>query len=111
MRGKMNMKITRIVFAASVGLISLSANLLAQPVSGSQVLPKNKAVLSSPRTLEEFPELLRAAQLREGAIAKAESRTERLARLTENRGLAVSPRFREEHPELLRPQPSLEQLA
>src|SRR4029078_13332372 len=59
-------------------------------------LPKNKAILSSPRTLEQYPEILRARAVRE-----RETKIKPLAIISQNRALATSPRYREEHPELL----------
>lgn len=101
---------TSIAFATGSALLIVSANLFAQPFSEGRGLPKNRAVLSSPRTLEQFPELLRSGLLREREPAEAKSRTERLSKLTGNRALAASPRFLEEHPELLRPRVSAEEL-
>lgn len=94
----MKTKTKMILLAATAGLLSVSANLSAQNVA-IPGLPKNRAILSSPRTLEQYPEILRTQ-----SIARGESQTEKLAKLTENRALAASPRFREEHPELVRPE-------
>jgi predicted nicotinamide N-methyase len=55
---------------------------------------KNTALLTSPRYLEEHPELLR------GQTFGGESKIASQARLTGNIALANSPRFREAHPEL-----------
>ena len=60
----------------------------------------NKALLHSPRYLEEHPELLRPAeseQREQSTINKRDS----LAKLSANTALAHSPRFREDHPQLL----------
>ena len=65
-------------------------------------LTPNKAILHSPRYLEEHPELLRATQDEQSSARKTHS----LANLNRNSALANSPRFREEHPELLWTNPS-----
>lgn len=94
-----------VLLAATAGLLSFSASSPAQNFAGLG-LPKNRAVLSSPRTLEQYPEILHRQP-----VARGESRRERLAKLNENRALAASPRFREEHPELLRSESSEKELA
>lgn len=95
---------TRILVAACAALLSLPASLPAQTFSGS--LPQHRAFRSSPRVMEEHPEILRAPP-----AARAERMAERSAKLSENRALAASPRFQERHPELLRTQPPAETLA
>ena len=79
--------------------IAQSVDVVAQP--------KNRAIANSPRFLEEHPALLRTPLSAEALRARAQRRTEHLAKLTRNRALAASPRFLEEHPELLRKPPTL----
>lgn len=100
----MKMNRIRVLLVAGAALVFLPASLSAQTFSGS--LPNHRAFLSSPRAMEEHPEILRIP-----LVARGESSKERLAQLSANRALAASPRFREAHPELLRPQLPAEKLA
>ena len=84
--------------------VALTVNVALTTPAGEQhklaKLTTNKALLHSPRYLEEHPELLRPAdseQREQSTIHKRDS----LAKLSANTALAHSPRFREDHPQLL----------
>lgn len=103
------MKTRNYLLVAAAAVMTFEVTLSAQaaePAARSSCLPKNRAVLASPRTLEQFPELLRTKLSSEEFPARVGSKADRLIKLSENRALAASPRFREEHPELLRVSPS-----
>ena len=80
--------------AAALGM-ALPAQA-GEAIAGAKT-PKDTARLSSPRYLEEHPELLHGSSFREESPGLHK---DRLARLTGNTALANSPRFQEEHPEL-----------
>ena len=82
--------------ASAVALGMALRTQAGESLAGAKA-PKQTALLSSPRYLEEHPELLRTPPSREKASTL---QTDRLATVTENRALANSPRFREAHPEL-----------
>ena len=87
--------------AAAVALTVNSA--LTTQAGGPHTLAKlttNKALLHSPRYLEEHPELLRPAESEQRERSTMHKR-DSAAKLSANTALAHSPRFREEHPELL----------
>jgi hypothetical protein len=85
-----------IVAVATVG-VSLPAQ--ASNPSASGRLTDNAALLSSPRYLEDHPELLRGwPNGRDISVVKAQQ----FPALTDNIALAGSPRYEEKHPELLR---------
>src|SRR6266446_4754251 len=90
---------------------SAAALAMALPAHAGESLavgktPKHTALLSSPRYLEEHPELLCMpfSDKEPAALQK-----DRLAALTENSALANSPRFLEAHPELRWAAPSEQQ--
>ncbi len=85
-----------IVATATVGA-SLSAQTCKPSATAEPT--DNAALLSSPRYLEDHPELLRPPPSREENPAL---KAQRLAVLTENSALANNPRFLEDHPVLLR---------
>jgi len=68
--------------------------------------PSNKALLASPRYLEEHPELLRQQRSVGGSSGLNPAH---LAIVSENSALTQSPRFREEHPELRWVMPSAQE--
>lgn len=90
------------LMASSVGFLWLTATLSAQPTD----FGLNRAVLASPRTLEQFPEVLRTRRAAEGTVVRSISPADRLVQLSGSGASAASPRFREENPELLRVSPS-----
>lgn len=93
--------------ASAVALGMALRTQAGESLAGAKA-PKQTALLSSPRYLEEHPELLRVPSFRGRSAAL---QTDRLATITENTALANSPRFREEHPELRWAMPSAEQSA
>ncbi|MBI2948591.1 MAG: hypothetical protein HYY23_13190 [Verrucomicrobia bacterium] len=98
------MKLVNYLMLAAAVAVSFEVRLSAQaikPSSTSPSLPRNQALLVSPRILEEFPELSRTAP--SNLVAR---RSNRPSGFTANGALTASPRFREEHPELLRVAPS-----
>jgi len=91
------------------GAALITVNLAIATQAGEpSTLPKslNKALLASPRYLEEHPELLRGQQ---AAGESPALNPGHLATVTENNALAHSPRFREEHPELRWAMPSAQE--
>src|SRR6478672_11770252 len=90
----MNLK-TSILLAATTAFFGS----FAQPVAGSEPSPSHSALLSSPRYLEEHPELLRVAAPH--AIVTSKSTTPLMTAVPQNRALTSSPRYREEHPEIV----------
>lgn len=87
-----------LLLATTAGLLGLTLGLSAAPPSGPAQVSKNRAVLASPRTLEEFPELARSAPPQD----ETRSKQSRLVELTRNRAVAASPRVLEEFPWLSR---------
>ena len=87
--------------AAAVSL-TVNVALIAQAGEPHDLakLTTNKALLHSPRYLEEHPELLRPAE-REQSEQSAMHKRDWLAKLNANTAQAHSPRFREEHPQLM----------
>jgi len=83
--------------AAAVLTVNLAIATQAGEPSTLAKSPQNKAVLKSPRYLEEHPELLRGQS---SGVESPALKSEQLTKVTENSALAHSPRFREEHPEL-----------
>jgi len=63
-------------------------------------LNQKATLATSPRFIEEHPELQRIPPSPKEATARASRERERLNELMQNMALAVSPRFLEEHPEL-----------
>lgn len=97
---KMKVKIMKsenqILFAmALAATISLNVHAAGQ-------LPTNRALLSSPRTLEEFPELAVRGVPGSSLGIRRSTAGSTTSKLTTNHALAVSPRYIEEHPELAR---------
>jgi len=86
-----------VLIFASAAAVSMGPRAQAGESLVGAKTPKDRALFSSPRYLEDHPELLRAPLAREGPSTLQK---DRLAALTENTALANSPRFREEHPEL-----------
>ena len=73
-------------------------------------ITENRAVATSPRTLEQYPELLRPAVSVEQLRAQTARREAELAKVAKNRAVAASPRTIELFPELARGwKPSSEQ--
>ena len=98
------MKLVNYLMLAAAVAVSFEARLSAQATESSSKLsslPKNQALLVSPRMLEEFPELSRKAS--PNLLARPNDSPKGFAA---NGALAASPRFREEHPELRRAAPS-----
>ena len=91
------MKTLKHLLVAAVAAFTFNAAFAAEA-------SKNTALLTSPRYLEEHPELLR------GQTFSGESKIASQAKLTGNIALANSPRFREAHPELRLSSSSAEQL-
>src|SRR6267378_1178590 len=90
-----------LLFVAALALmLGFARQATAQSqLDGSNTLPRlsqNRALLRSPRYLEEHPELLRSRAGTESRVFEPE----RPAKPTANIALANSPRYREEHPEL-----------
>jgi hypothetical protein len=81
------MKTLKHLLVAAVATFAFNAAFAAEA-------SRNTALLTSPRYLEEHPELLR------GQTFGGESKIASQAKLTGNIALANSPRFREAHPEL-----------
>lgn len=74
-------------------------------------LPTNRAILASPRTLEQFPELLRGHSISPAeAATRAVREKQQLDRVRDNAAVAASPRTLEQFPELVRVPPSAEEL-
>ena len=86
-----------VLTVASAAALGMALPLQARESLAGVKTPQDTARLSSPRYLEEHPELLRMPS--SGAEPSVLPR-DRLAKLTENTALANSPRFQEEHPEL-----------
>lgn len=93
------MKTLNHLLLTAVAVFTVSGALTTQAGEPSILAKttKNTALLTSPRYLEEHPEILREQW--SGQKSPAHN-TDQLAKLTENTALANSPRFREAHPEL-----------
>lgn len=98
-----------LVITAAFAALSLSTSLnAAQPIRSSS-LPTNRALLVSPRILEEFPELSRGSPTETETRAAAARWSKHLAEIRKNRAFAASPRTLEQYPELARTAPSVEE--
>ncbi len=89
----------RLMLIVATTMVGASLSAQTCKPSASAELTDNAALLSSPRYLEDHPELLRPRPSREESPAL---KAQRLAVLTENAALANSPRFLEDYPALLR---------
>ena len=98
-RKNKTMKTLNAVLMATAAVITVNLAIATQAGEPPALpkSPRNKALLASPRYLEEHPELLRGQP--SGGASPALN-PQHLATVTENSALAHSPRFREEHPEL-----------
>ena len=94
----MQTKQALLLVAASVAVLNLNPNLRAEQPSRSGAAPQNRAFLTAPRTLEEFPALARISF----PGSKVRPQTVRVW----NRAFAASPRVLEEFPDLSRVAPS-----
>ena len=83
-----------LLIAATLTTLFLKNSLRAAPTPGSSPGSGNLALLSSPRTLEEFPALAR------GTISS--DKITQQTSVTMNRAFVASPRAQEEFPELTR---------
>lgn len=96
------MKTTKILLLGVTAAIALTAtqNLLAADNSSQLAsIMQNRALVHSPRMIEQFPELAHAAW-GPATTAKLDSRPEKLADIAKNGAFANSPRTRELYPEL-----------
>lgn len=87
--------LNHILIAAGAALLTVSTSQADEPRANSAA-HENTALLSSPRYLEEHPELLRTPSV--GRKSHPVS-TKRSVETAVNTALVNSPRFREEHPQ------------
>ena len=104
------MKTTNLILLASaVMALSMDGGVLGSEPACSPSSSMNRALLASPRYLEEHPQFRFVPPSDEETLAKSAQIQRQMSQLMANRALANSPRFLEEHPELLRAAPSAEE--
>src|SRR5258708_302736 len=97
------MKTTKIFLLGVTTAVALTANQSPQAADATSQLAKviqNRALVHSPRMVEQFPELAWVGLASTANTSRPDTRASQLAKISQNLALANSPRMLEQFPEL-----------